>query len=660
MGVASFVRNAIVEIEGIRYLLKRKVKETCWQLENTGDLTIKEHEERALYRLLINHKLKFVLGDGTSWGRVEKIELSEAEQELIRVRRAYVLAVVDVPITQKPMEAAIRKVWEKERKPDPKKPPAWITVYRWKLRYFAFGMDGNVLLDKNGGKRFREEIYGQTILDICEEAIDELYMSSEPGTIEDVLELAKQRVREEQLRIDEEQARNPESTHEEIVAPLKLPSGRLIKRLLADITEFDKYAARHGYQAATMKFRSVKGHDVTTEPFQEFQLDHTILDLFVLDDERGLPLGRPYLTVCIDNYTRCIMGIYIGFTPPSSLSVALCLKDAFLPKDFEEIYPEVKHEFPFGIPRRLKIDNGLEMHGSQLEQTCFSLGIIVKYCPRRKAWYKGKVERAIRTINDQVAHRLPGTTFSNIIQKGDYNPEKFAVVTLSTLRKGIRKWIADVYHQRPHRALHISPAQMWRTSIKPELVRVPHDPKVLDAIMGRPYPRRLTHKGIQFKNLQFNSAALRDLRENEGADLDVDVSVNEDDLGRIYVIWNNTTILEAKALNFEYADGLTAWQHEKFQEYQKEHNLPDDPDGWLQAKEAVRCIFQEEFAVGRRLKGAGRMLTSNEKSPAHEAAEPVPVTATSDDGTQRTSSRPVDGTTTPRSHFGADLLENVS
>jgi len=46
----------------------------------------------------------------------------------------------------------------------------------------------------------------------------------------------------------------------------------------------------------------------------------------VVDDQSGLPLGRPSVTACIDCYTRCILGIYIGFNPPSYQSVAACLK----------------------------------------------------------------------------------------------------------------------------------------------------------------------------------------------------------------------------------------------------------------------------------------------------------------------------------------------
>jgi putative transposase len=80
---------------------------------------------------------------------------------------------------------------------------------------------------------------------------------------------------------------------------------------------------------------------------------------------------------------------------------------------------------------------------------------------------------------------VPGTTFSNIFEKGDYNPTKHAVITLSTLRKVVRMWIADVYHQQAHRSLQTTPAKMWTSSIRPEDIRLPDETTQLDVVMGR-------------------------------------------------------------------------------------------------------------------------------------------------------------------------------
>ena len=103
---------------------------------------------------------------------------------------------------------------------------------------------------------------------------------------------------------------------------------------------FDKHAARYGHDSAVKAFRDVKGHSIAKAPLERAEIDHTLLDLMVVDDQTGIPLGRPSVTACIDCYTRCILGIYIGFNPLSYQSVAACLKDCFLPKvNLKEITP---------------------------------------------------------------------------------------------------------------------------------------------------------------------------------------------------------------------------------------------------------------------------------------------------------------------------------
>ncbi len=45
MGTAAFERDAVVEIDGQKYRLLRKVSETCWQLEHTNTARISELEQ---------------------------------------------------------------------------------------------------------------------------------------------------------------------------------------------------------------------------------------------------------------------------------------------------------------------------------------------------------------------------------------------------------------------------------------------------------------------------------------------------------------------------------------------------------------------------------------------------------------------------------------
>jgi len=132
-----------------------------------------------------------------------------------------------------------------------------------------------------------------------------------------------------------------------------------------------------------------------------------------------------------------------------------------------------------------------------------------------------------------VAHVAPGTTFANIFEKDDYDPVKHAVVRLSTLKHLVHKWIADIYHQRPHRTLKVPPAVMWKSSINVEDIPLPEDPERIDAILGRREQRVLTHKGIEFEGLLYNSPEMTTLRMQLGEKLDVEICVDDGNIGKL-------------------------------------------------------------------------------------------------------------------------------
>jgi putative transposase len=600
VGTRALERNERVLIGEVTYTLRRLISATCWQLEDPRTGRIIEKEKDVLEQGFFDGTVKFAPKEDDRPHSPTNVEPTEREKAMISVRLQYVRAVEYLPVNGASFEDAIALIWANAKKTHSKEQvavcahkPSWITVYRWLSRYRRFGKDSYALLYR---KRNRAVSFPEEVIEILDEALEVVYLTLERNTLQDSLDYARQRVHEiNEIRTEQE------------LAPLKIPSRRLIKAMLRDIPAFDRYAARFGWQAARNKFRSVKGHRVTKCPLERAEIDHTPLDLFVIDDQEMLPLGRPYVTVCIDDFTRCVLGIYVGFVPPSYLSVAHCLKHAFLPKPASDpTFPKtVNRWISYGVTRELVVDQALEFHADSFEEGCRRLGIEIHYSPRKTAWFKGKIERFLRTLNEGVAHGVRGTTFSNIIEKGDYNPEKWAVVRLSTLRAAIHMWVCDLYHQKKHRALGVPPVVMWERHVKPQDLRMPESREVLDAIMGRRYRRVLSHKGIEFNGLSYSSDALSELRNRFGSRLDVEICVDESDIGSIYVHYQDEFV-QAQALNLTYADGISLWQHKLFQERAESYN----PKGWLTAKEKIRRMYEEDFKLFRRISRgrAGRAL----------------------------------------------------
>ena len=588
MGVSSLDAGSLVLLNGVPHQLIRKVTGSCWQLQDTRNKRIVEIDRELLERKYSIGELVFPQnkeGEGTATTILD--ELSAEKWEVLKIRRLYVHAVLNVPSSKDSLRPFISSVWSSLGRPGTQ--PGWCTVLRWKNRYISSGNDIHSLRDRDGMKGNRNSRYPSETQECCDKAIRSVYLTRERRTIQDTIDHAV-------FLVKEENKLRPEG------AQLKIPNRRYMARLINKLPAFDKYAARFGYQSALRRFRYVGGHRFSKGPLDRAEIDHTILDLFVVDDESCLPLGRLYVTCCVDDYTRCVLGLHIGFTPPSFQSVASCLKHAFLPKStLLEKYLNIKHSWAaYGVMGELAVDNGAEFHSSSLEQCCYSLGIVLHYAPRKTPWFKGKIERFLGTLN-KVVHGIPGTTFANIVERDDYHPEKHAVIRFSTLCMILNLWIADVYHQKPHRTLGVSPAQMWASSISLDQIRFAENPALLDVIMGVHHERVLTHKGIEFERLVYNSPELHDLCRRFGHGIDVTLRVNEDDIGHVYVIHPQAPQpIKVPALRLDYANGISLWQHRVIRRYQlKQGHLLDEANGWLEAKEEIANIIAEELQLKR-------------------------------------------------------------
>lgn len=597
MALAGFVQGALMEMAGRRVALKREVAAAVWQVEDcrTGriqELALDElrHQYACGQLIFVNnvHKPMPVVENRPDRVIEVRAHVSPKLWERAKLRRHYVLAVIDLPSTKNLLVPAIRQAWEKLGQGG--EPPHWTNVAKWKRRYLKSGKDIFALVDAYHARGNRNRRYPIEVLELVEDAVEGIYLRRERNSMEDTLQYALTLVaRENKLRPDSMQ--------------LPLPSIRLVKAAIDEVPAFDRYAARYGRMAAIRKFRAVLHNLATERPLQRAEIDHTKLDVFVLDDETLMPLGRPWVTVCIDCHTRCILGVWISFTPPSYITVARCLRHAFLPKvDLQAQHPEVRHVWEaHGAMEDLVVDNGLEFHCNALESTCYSLGITIHYTPRKTPWYKGKIERFMRTLNEGVAHGMPGTTFSNIFDKDDYDPSTHAVLTLGTLRTVIMKWVADFYHQKPHRALDgASPAQMWRSCVHDDAIPLPDDPGKLDVLLGKPEFRKLTHKGIEWECLFYNSPDLASVRREFDAELDVEIRVDESDIGAIHVkMPDDSGFVRVPAIRVDYAAGISLWQHKIYRRYATQHLDDDDPVAWMQAKVEIEEIVQRSFADKR-------------------------------------------------------------
>jgi putative transposase len=612
MSTQSFQSNTSVSIGGTQLTLLRKVSDTVWQLEEQATRRIREYTVDELHTLYADQELTFIKKPTgqtlvhPAYDDRYVISLPAEKIDAAKRRRAYAKAIDGLPATKEQMNPVIRRLWEQMGSVGSM--PHFSTVCRWRRKHLETDKSIRKLIDQDQRRGNRSRRYPEELIDIVRDAIDLKYLTLERNTIQDTLDHAELDVRRKnKLRPTNDQ--------------LPLPTRRLLSKEIGEIPAFDKHAARYGKEAAVKLFRSVLAHRTTLLPLERAEIDHTRVDIMAIDDETGLPMGRPWLTICIDDFTRCILGVYLSFAAPSYMTVAKCLADAFMPKsNLQKRFPSVVNPWDaHGVMRELVVDNGSEFHSNALELACLMLGIEIHYSARKTPWFKGKVERVQGTLNRGVAHGVPGTTFSNIFEKGDYDPKKHSIARLSTLNENVRIWIADYYHQKPHRALKIAPKDAWRNSIRPEDIRIPDDTHIFDAIVAQSASRVLTHKGIEFECQFYNSPELAHLRRRFGDTLEVEIRYNPEDIGSIFVVYKDVPPIKVPALNYEYAKGLSQWQHKLFRNYAARELNKYDPTGWLEAKEKIQKNFDADAAFKKKLTRKNSAARRANKKASDEA-----------------------------------------
>lgn len=244
---------------------------------------------------------------------------------------------------------------------------------------------------------------------------------------------------------------------------IKIPGASAIRARIAQITERRKLRKRGQQKEAEAKFLATPGHyPETSFPFEVVQIDHTFVDLSVVDEDHRLDIGRIWGTFAIDVYTRAVVGLYLSLDAPSQTSVAMCMASMLTLKEksFREkgIYADLPYH---GIPRRLHLDNGSDFHGDSFTRSCKKYGIDVSYRPVKVPRYGAHIERLIGNFMKKT-HSLPGTTFSSIKEKGEYDSSKYAALTLAEYEKWLLIEICKIYHVKHHSGIGMSPNEKWR------------------------------------------------------------------------------------------------------------------------------------------------------------------------------------------------------
>ncbi len=466
-------------------------------------------------------------------------------------------------------------------------PPHPTTVYRWQKKFEASGGDQHALIyryeDRGGKGKLRcnaEEAAHQDKL------IEELYLKRNGPNVEDVAQ---------QMELDCKRAnvwRIPSTK-------IKTRSTSSFRRRIKQYDPFDVVAAREGVDEARRRFKHNRKVPLTAGLLDLVEIDHTPFDLFVYDLENGIPLGRPTLTLAICRKSKMPWGFNIGFDDCSAEAVLACIAHGIKPKAYvKDQYPEIKGDWNvYGIPMELRCDNGLEFHSKALREVANEFCFELAFCPKRQPNWKGSSESFLKTINYQLIHKLPGTTFAKYWKRKDYDPLKAAAISLEELHRIVHVWLIDVYMCAMHRGLGCPPNQAWKKDSQTSVGYLPYAAQEIEIICNKTESHPIWHYGLELNSRQkYQSDALGALRSRLGV-LDngrskshVRVKSEQKDIGFVWVfdafekIW-----FKVPNVRPDYADKLSLHQHKMIKKFVAfEHRNSADYDVLLEGKEWIR------------------------------------------------------------------------
>lgn len=370
----------------------------------------------------------------------------------------------------------------------------YTTLYRWLKGYKATGTLTGLLPQKSGRKKgeIRTDSQAEAIV---QDVIQKFYLTKQKPSAQVIINKV-----------------NAECLSKNITAPSK----NTIRNRISQISEYDRLRRQGNKGLARTIYEPAPNSFEADFPLQVVQIDHTPVDIILVDDETREPIGRPWITLAIDIYSRMIPGYYLSLDAPSTTSIAMCVANSVLPKDEWLLKNGVEADWDvWGFMHTIHTDNGADFRSGALQRACQTYGINLEFRPVKKPNFGGHIERLIGTVMKEV-HAIPGTTFSNIQERQTYDSDGNACMTFSEFETWLVTFITKVYHKRKHTTLGVSPEAKWREGIFGNMTHegIGYPPKPSDALTIMidflpMFSRTIQKNGVNIDGLNYYDHVLR-------------------------------------------------------------------------------------------------------------------------------------------------------
>lgn len=346
-----------------------------------------------------------------------------------------------------------------------------------------------------------------------------------------------------------------------------------VRRVANEVTPYHRDLARFGAAYARNKWRYSLSGVNATRVLQRVEIDHTQLDVVVICDQSGLPLGRPTITVVIDAYSGYVISFFVSFWGPGLGPTLNALKIAITPKDsYCNGNSGLNNPWlGYGLFELAVVDNGLEFHSQQFKMAAWNLNADIQYCAVRQPWLKPSVERVLGTLGLYLP--TEGKVFKPERNYLPPNPRTTAAITFSQLCAGLLKCFVDILPFEASNRTLCEPFTLFKEGFErlpPALF--PSSFREIDLISAMSKQLTVGNEGVLFQYLRYNSVELQAMRRQLGHTFRTTVKFHPENLAYVYVQdCRSKEWLCVPCCDTEYSKGLMLSQHKLVRSHLKEN-----------------------------------------------------------------------------------------
>nr|WP_249226144.1 TnsA endonuclease N-terminal domain-containing protein [Oceanobacillus jordanicus] len=320
--------------------------------------------------------------------------------------------------------------------PNLRKVRDWVGKYRKAENLFGNGYVG--LLPKDKDKGNKQDRFSSEVMKLMNEHIQNEYESIVQKNVAQVYGAFKNKCEEKGY-----------------IAPSSVTFYSYIKKRPIEEQVKKRKGTRAGYQKKTFYWelnRTTPRHG--DFPFNICHLDHTELDIELVCSSTGKSLGRPYLSLMIDAFSRKVIAFYLSFEPPSYRSCLMVFRDCV--RRYNR------------LPQQLFVDNGKEFHSIYFETLLAMYEKELIWRPAAKPRYGSVLERLFGTTNTNFINNLQGNTqiMKNVREvTKSVNPKNHAIWNLYELSSALDHYFFELYETIDHPALGGTPREAFKMGL---------------------------------------------------------------------------------------------------------------------------------------------------------------------------------------------------